>query len=169
MKLSTVVSSIFLFSGCLALPSLAHADFAKCRISAAGPGSPYADYVGGKVTIDLETGNTILVPIEVSENLPVAFPVSSSFISSFEAPRTACIFGTEKFLRSDGSLRAMLFKFNDCMHHHATNPEWRGYVKADVSFDLLSATGKYREIFLTPTGTPPSSWVDFDTCRIETR
>ncbi len=157
------LKALLLFLACT-LP--AGAEIVKCRVVSAKPGSAFAPFVGGKAMIDLENGNTRLV--HAADGEPFFFePISLETVSSFRARRSACNYGTEKFVHGDGTLRAMLFKFGSCAHLDEHDPALRGYVQADVGFDLKSNTGHYRELFLTPTGTPPSSHAGFQDCRIQ--
>lgn len=150
---------IHFFAAVLMLTSAAaFAGTAKCRITEASADSAYAAYQGGKILIDLESGNTTLIQGEARLQ-----PITGDFVTSFRVPRQACNFGTETILR-DGSIRAILFKFNDCMHTDAEGIS--GYVRSEVGFDLKSNSGKYQEIFFKPWGENPYAFIDFQDCQL---
>jgi hypothetical protein len=98
--------------------------------------------------------------------------ISSNQVSSFGAPRSGCTYGTDKVLHPDGSLRAMVFNFNNCLLRNSTDNSSdnraAGYVRANVGFDLTDNYGIYQEILLTPAGVAPSAYVEFKDCKIET-
>ena len=144
------------------LSPAAFAETAKCRIQSAKPGSDFIPFVGGKAMMEFESGHLVIYPATGGKPMFLATPER---VSSFGAPREACTYGWEKIMRGD-QLRAMLMKFNSCAHEHATNSGLRGYVRADFGFDLADRSGHYREIFLTPTGTPPTAHMVFEECQV---
>lgn len=146
---------------CLLSPS-AFAGTAKCRIKTAKPGSVFVAFVGGKAVMEFESGQLVVYTAASGEALSLANPES---VTSFGARRGACTYGWEKIVNGD-QLRLVLMKFNSCVHQDQANPELRGYVRADFGFDLFDGSGHYREIFMTPTGTPPTAHMTFEDCRV---
>lgn len=144
------------------LSPAAFAGTAKCRIQSAKPGSPFIPFVGGKAVMEFDSGHLVVYSAAAGTPLFLATPER---VSSFGAPREACTYGWEKIMRGD-QLRLMLMKFNSCAHQDEKNPGLRGYVRADFGFDLADRSGHYREIFLTPTGTPPTAHMVFEDCQV---
>ena len=137
----------------------AFADVLHCQITAARDETVFSNYIGGTVTVDLDSAVTML---EQAGN--VLQVISRASVASYKAHRDSCIFGTET-VTSGGDLRAMKLKFNECTRRD-DGSSLGGYVHADVSFDLHYGVGKYRELFRTPRGPVPSAWVDFEKCEL---
>lgn len=157
-----ILSSIFILS--LLNSSLSIAATVKCKVAGAKAGSIFADFIGGAAVIGLESGDMTLYNGRDGELLELA--VVSDTVSSFKAPRGACNEGSDTVVRHDGSLRLKIFRFSNCVHH-VPGSDMSGYVRADITVDFFDNTGKYRELFLTPTGTPPSGHIDFEDCGID--
>lgn len=145
------------------LPLAAQAQTAKCRIESAKPGSALAPFAGGKARIELGTGITTLFHGGSGEAYEL---ISATRVSTHGADRAACNFAWEKLVSGE-TLLVMLHKFNNCAHRNATDPSLTGYIRAEVSFDLRDGSGFYREIFLTPTGVPPTAHATLSSCRLE--
>jgi hypothetical protein len=141
------------------LANAAFAETVKCKVTAAKENTMLTPYVGGTVLISLSDGSSRFFQEALS---PLAM-ITAEQVSSWRAPRSACNYAPETIRYSDGSLRAMRFHFYDCVHRL---PEQNliGYVRADIGFDLTSRSGKYREIFLTPSGPVPSAFAELEAC-----
>lgn len=161
MKLSAFVYAVLLSAGAAAAADPFRGEVG-CTVAAAAMNSVFSGFVGGKAVIDLRDGSTTL-----TNGSAVLRAITPATVSSHGAERGRCVFGTEVVWAGE-TLRAVLFKFNDCAHRDPASG-FGGYVRADVGFDFARGTGKYREIFLTPAGPVPSAFADFTACERHVR
>jgi hypothetical protein len=141
-------------------------DTVKCKVTGAKRDSIFSPFVDGQIIIDLANGNSLLSHVDRESSIEAQI-ISSETVSSFSVPRKNCNLGIDKVVRHDGSLRAMIFTFDDCLYHDPDQPNIYGYVRAQVGFDLTENYGRYSEILLTPRGPVPSAFVDFQDCKFQ--
>jgi hypothetical protein len=159
MKLYQLFSILFLSL----LSTVATAQSMRCDLGKIQEDSLFTPYAGGSITIDLESLVTTMEGAP-DKALPSLALISKDTVSTYMVPRNLCE-PTRETVMENGVLRLEIFHFGDCLHHLPGSGRL-GYARAWLEIDHEFQSGRYSEIFLTPTGDVPEAYANFEHCDV---